>query len=101
MREALDASSDLMAGDRRVRTSMNTFLAYFMTKYADEFAFEDRHVFGETNGPLKRRINFMKMTTEAIEALSEQELSDALAERGVDVSKYPSKQEKVSKALMI
>ncbi|WP_419914182.1 hypothetical protein [Hoeflea sp.] len=101
MRNTLDASSDLMSDDPRVRTSINTFLAYFMTKYADEHAFEDRHIFGETNGPLKRRINFMNMTTEAIEALSEQELRDALAEQGVDVSRYPDKQAMVSKALMI
>ena len=101
MRQTLDASADLMTDDPRVRTSINTFLAFFMTKYADEFAFEDRHLFGETNGPLKRRINFMKMTTKAIEELSEQELSDALAERGVDVSQYPDKQALVGKALMI
>ncbi|MEM7462004.1 MAG: hypothetical protein AAF362_04935 [Pseudomonadota bacterium] len=101
MRDTLDGSSDLMSDDPRVRTSINTFLAYFMTKYADEFAFEDRHIFGETNGPLKRRVNFMRMTTEAIEALSAEELSDALAERGVDVSQYPSKQAMVSKALMM
>ncbi|WP_170766066.1 hypothetical protein [Ruegeria lacuscaerulensis] len=101
MRLTLDASADLMTDDPRVRTSINTFLAFFMTKYADEFAFEDRHIFGEANGPLKRRINFMKMTTEAIEGLSEQELSDALAERGVDVSQYPDKQALVGKALMM
>ncbi|NVO56922.1 hypothetical protein HW561_14095 [Rhodobacteraceae bacterium B1Z28] len=101
MRETLDASSDLMADDPRVRTSINTFLAYFMTKYSDEFRFQDRHIFGETNGPLKCRINFMKMTTEAIEGLSEKELSDALIERSVDVSQYPNKQAQVSKALMM
>ncbi|GAA6190379.1 hypothetical protein [Phaeobacter sp. NW0010-22] len=101
MRETLDDSADLMTDDLRVRTSFNTFLAYFMTKYADEFAFEDRHVFGCTNGPLKRQINFMRMTAEAIEALSSQELSDALAQMGVDVSQCPSKQAMVSKALMV
>jgi len=101
MRNTLEASSDLMSDDPRVRTSINTFLAYFMSRYADEFSFADRHIFGETNGPLKRRINFMRMTTEAIEALSEQELSTALAEQGVDVSQYPSKQEMVNKALMM
>lgn len=101
MRETLDTSSDLMTDDVRVRTSINTFLAHFMTKYANEFALEDRHLFGETNPPLKRRINFMKMTESAIEALSEQELSDALAEQGVDVSQYPDKQALVNKALMI
>jgi truncated hemoglobin YjbI len=101
MLKTLDASSDLMTDDPRVRTSINTFLAHFLTKYADEFAFENRSIFGEVNGPLTRKINFMKMTSEAIEALSEEALSDALAERGVDVSRYPSKEAMVSKALMI
>lgn len=101
MRETLDASSDLMTDDPRVCTSINTFLAHFMTKYAEDFGFEDRHLFGETNPPLKRRINFMKMTEAAIEALSEQELSEALAKQGVDVSHYPTKEALLNKALMI
>ncbi len=101
MRETLESSSDLMTDDPRVRQSINTFLAYFMTKYAEDFGFEDRHLFGETNPPLKRRLNFMKMTEEAIEALSEQELSEALAEQGVDVSQYQTKEALVSKALML
>ena len=101
MRETLDASSDLMTDDPRVRTSINTFLAYFMSKYADQFAFEDRHIFGETNPSLKRRINFLKMTEPAIAALSEQELSDALADHGVDVSHYQTKEAMISKAMMI
>lgn len=101
MRDTLEASSDLMTDDPRVRQSINTFLAYFMTKYAEDFGFEDKHLFGETNPPLKRRINFMKMTEEAIEALSEQELSEALVEQGVDVSLYQSKEALVSKALML
>lgn len=101
MRATLDASSDLMTDDPRVRVSINTFLAHFMSKYADEFAFEDRHIFGETNPPLKRRINLMKMTSSAIEALSEHELSEALAQQGVDVSQYPTKQAMVGKALII
>ena len=101
MRNTLDASSDLMTEDLRVRKSINTFLAHFMTKYANDFAFEDRHVFGETNPQLKRRINFLKMTDAAIEALSEQELTEALAEQGVDVSQYRTKEAMVNKALMI
>lgn len=100
MRETLETSSDLMTDDTRVRKSINTFLAYFMTKYAEDFGFEDRHLFGETNPPLKRRINFMKMSETAIEALSEQELSEALVEQGVDISQYQSKEALVSKALM-
>lgn len=101
MRNTLDGSADLMTDDLRIRTSINTFLAYFMTKYAEQFAFEDRHIFGETNPQLKRRINFMKMNETAIAALSEQELSAALAEQGVDVSQYQTKEAMVSKALMI
>ncbi|WP_370228669.1 hypothetical protein [Cognatishimia sp.] len=101
MRETLDTSGDLMTDDPRVRLSLNTFLSHFMTKYAEEFAFEDRHLFGETNGPFKRQINFMKMTTEAIQALSEDDLSQALKEQGVDLSQYPDKQAMISKALMM
>jgi hypothetical protein len=71
-----------------------------MTKYAEEFSFENRSVFGETNPAIKTRVNLMKLTTSAIEALSESDLSDALADRGVDVSKYPDKDALVRKALM-
>jgi truncated hemoglobin YjbI len=101
MLNTLDASSDLMTDDPRVRRSINTFLTHFMTKYQEEFAFENRSYFGETNPPFRRKINFMKMTEMAIEALSEDELSEALAERGVDVSKFVGKEAMVSKALMI
>jgi hypothetical protein len=41
------------------------------------------------------------MTTEAIEALTETELSEALEGRGVDVSKYNGKKDLVNKALMM
>jgi hypothetical protein len=73
MLETLDALSDLMTEDPRARISMNTFLAPFLTKYADEFAFENRSHFGNTTPPFKRKINFMKMTEQAIEALREDE----------------------------
>ena len=43
----------------------------------------------------------MKMTEQAIEALSETELSEALSERGVDVTQYDGKAAKVNKALMM
>ena len=39
------------------------------------------------------------MSESAIEALSEEEISAALSERGVDVSKLTSKEKLVSKAL--
>jgi len=100
MLDTLEDSAPLMS-DPRVRLSINTFLAHFMTKYSEDFTFENRSFFGETNPPYKRKINFLRMTTEAIEALSEGELSDALAERGVDVSQYQGKKALVSKALMM
>lgn len=99
MRETLDASADLIAEDARIRPSLNTFLSFFMAKYAEDFAFENRSIFGETNGPYTRRIDFRKMTSQAIENLSEQDLSAALAARGVDVTQYPGKAALVSKAL--
>ena len=80
---------------------MNTFLSFFMGKYAKDFAFENRSFFGETNPPYKRKINFMKMTKQAIEALSETELTEALSEQGVDVTQYEGKAAKVNKALMV
>lgn len=101
MVETLDASADLLTNDPRLRISINTFLAHFMAKYADEFAFENHSDFGETNGPFQRKINFMKMTEQAIEALSEDELSEALTDRGVDVSQYADKAAKLRKALMM
>jgi len=101
MLETLDASAELQAKDPRVRVSINTFLSHFMTKYADDFSFGNWGIFGETNPAYKRKINFMKMTSAAIEALSEAELSEALTDRGVDVSQYQSKEALVSKALMM
>jgi truncated hemoglobin YjbI len=101
MLDTLEAASKHMTDDPRVRPSINTFLTHFMGKYAQEFAFENRSVFGPTNEPIKRKINFLKMTAEAIDDLTETELSAALEERGVDVSKYNGKKELVNKALMM
>lgn len=101
MLETLDASLHLTADDPRIRRSINTFLSFFMSKYADEFAFENRSFFGETNPSYKRKVNFRKMTEQAIAALSETELAEALSDHGVDVSKYESKAAKVNKALML
>ncbi|MCR9138319.1 MAG: hypothetical protein NXI27_20130 [Alphaproteobacteria bacterium] len=101
MVEALDASADLMAQDARIRPALNTFLTHFFGKYATEFSFANKESFGETNPPVRRKVNFMNMTTEAIEALSEDELKDALIGRGVDVSDYRDKQQLVNKALSL
>ena len=101
MLKTLNASAYLQVEDPRIRTSINSFLTFFMTKYAEDFAFENRSFFGETNGPYKRQINFMKMTSNAIEQLSQEELRNALADRGVDVAQYVDKDALVKKALMI
>ena len=99
MVEALDDSAIHMTDDPRVRTSINTFLTYFFSKYAKDFNLTDGQMFGEINSTLTRKINFMNMTSDAIEALSENELRAALDRRGVDASKIKSKKELVAKAL--
>ena len=101
MVEALDASANLMTEDKRVRPSLNTFLTHFFGKYAEDFKFENRETFGATNPPFKRKINFLNMTEAAIEALPEDELKDALTERGVNVEIYPDKRALVNKALSL
>jgi truncated hemoglobin YjbI len=101
MLDTLDASAHHMVADPRVRPSINTFLNHFMGKYAADFEFENHSVFGKTNPPVTRKINFLKMSEGAIEALSETELREALEDRGVDVSNYPGKKELVGKALMM
>ena len=101
MVDTLDASEQHMTDDPRVRPSINTFLTHFMGKYAEEFAFENHSVFGATNPPIKRKINFLKMSADAIEALTETELRDALEERGVNASIYSNKDALVNKALMM
>ncbi|MGI9356758.1 MAG: hypothetical protein ACR2PF_16560 [Rhizobiaceae bacterium] len=101
MVEALDDSENHMTNDTRVRPSINTFLTHFFAKYATEFNFSNRETFGRTNPAVKRKINFMNMTSDAIEALPEIELREALVGRGVDVSKYREKAELVDKALSL
>ena len=101
MLDTLEATSHEMSADPRVRTSINTFLTHFMGKYAEDFGFENRSVFGDTNPAFKQKINFLKMSKVAIEALSEDDLRDALTGQGVDVSIYVGKDDLVNKALMM
>lgn len=101
MLDTLDDSTDELTDDARVRTSVNTFLAHFMSKYADDFGFENKSFFGDTNLPFKQRIDFMKMSEQAIASLTEDELRVALAEPGVETSNYPDKAALITKALMI
>jgi len=98
---ALNGSENQMTTDARVRPSINTFLTHFFGKYAIEFNFSNRETFGDINPPMKIKINFMNMTSDAIEALPESELKEALAGRGVDVSKFRDKDELVNKALSL
>lgn len=87
--------------DERVRPAINTFLSYFMSKYADDFNFKDEYSFGRSNPVYKRRINFLNMSSDAIEALAEDDLIDELVARGVDVSVYTDKRQLVYKALSL
>lgn len=87
--------------DQRVRPAINTFLDFFMRKYAEDFKFSTINVFGETNPPIRRRINFLAMSSDEVEALTEQDLTDALQERGIDVSGLKGKQALVNKALSL
>ncbi|NVJ93484.1 MAG: hypothetical protein HWE34_17590 [Methylocystaceae bacterium] len=89
--------------DPRVRVALNTFLACFMAKYAQDFSFEDvfDSAFGQTNGRYKRRINFLKLSEDQIQALRYEELYDALQARRVQVNDQMSKAMLVSKALAL
>jgi truncated hemoglobin YjbI len=95
-----DPSIDL-TNDSRVRSAVNTFLGHFMGKYAAEFKFRNSHQFGDINPIVKRKINFLNMSSDAIEALSEDDLKDALSARGIDVSKLDCKSELVNQALRL
>lgn len=99
MLETLDDCAVHMTDDPRVRTSINTFLTYFFSKYAKDFNLTDGQMFGEINPAVTRKINFMNMTSDAIEALSEKELRDAFTGRGVDISDVKTKKGLVDKAL--
>lgn len=101
MLDTLEDSTDELTDDPRVRTSVNTFLGHFMSKYADDFGFENRSFFGDTNPPFKHRIDFMRMSEQAISALPENDLRAALEERGVETSDYLDKEALITKALMI
>jgi truncated hemoglobin YjbI len=90
-----------LTDDPRVRPATNTFLDFFMRKYAEEFGFDTALLFGDTNPPLKRRINFLKMSSDEVETLSEEDLTEALRDRGVDVSALGDKEALVNKALSL
>ena len=98
MIQTLDDTAEYMTDDPRVRISINTFLAYFMTKYAADFGFQTNIMFGPTNPTVMQKINFRNMTDAAIEALSELELRAALTGRGFSLDENTPLQELVQKA---
>jgi truncated hemoglobin YjbI len=98
MIQTLDDTAEYMTDDPRVRISINTFLAYFMTKYAADFGFQTNIMFGPTNPTVMQKINFRNMTDAAIEALSEFELRAALTGRGFSLDENTPLQELVQKA---
>jgi len=92
MKATLDDPDLDLTSDSRVRTAINTFLSFFMSKYAEDFEFENQFVFGDVNQPLKIRINLLNLTSEQVEALPESVLREEL---------FPSKQSLVNKALSL
>jgi len=101
MKSTLDAPDLDLTEDPRVRPALNTFLGFFMDKYADDFQFENRFVFGENNQPLKLRVNFLKMSDDQINALTEDVLREELVARNIDTSQFSDKQALVNKALSL
>jgi len=101
MKTTLEEPDLDLTADTRVRPAINTFLSFFMEKYADDFQFENRFVFGEFNKPYKQRINFLKLTSDQVEALSEDELKAELVARQIDISQFADKQALVNKALSL
>ncbi|MFK7853969.1 MAG: hypothetical protein AB8B79_07650 [Granulosicoccus sp.] len=90
-----------LTDDTRVRPAINTFLNFFMNKYATDFKFENRSSFGETNPRLLRRVNFMNMSSDAVEALEDEVLRHELEARGIDVNAFKDRQALVNKALSL
>ena len=98
MVQTLDDTADYMTDDPRVRNSLNTFLAYFMTKYTADFGFQTNTMFGRTNSKIMQKINLRNMSDTEIEALSELELRAALTGRGFSLDENTPLQELVQKA---
>ena len=99
MRETLIESDADMTDDTRVHNSINTFLTYLMDQYAADFGYENKAIFGPTNLPVQRTMNFLNMTDTAIEALSETQLRQSLAgRRGISINEHTHKKELIQMA---
>ena len=109
MKATLDDPDLDLTADLRVRPALNTFLSFFIDKYADDFDLgsdfgpdsRNKNYFGEINQPFIQRINFLNMTSDEIEALSDNALRLELIARRIDVSQYPDKKALISKALSL
>ncbi len=101
MKATLDEPDLDLTSDPRVRPAINTFLSYFLDKYAVDFDIKIDCLFGETNPPFRQRINFLKLSTDEIEALSEDVLREELAARRIDVNQFPDKAALINKALSL
>jgi hypothetical protein len=67
MAQTLNETEVDFTDDVRVRPAANTFLGYFMSRYATAFKFDSHSTFGETNPAFKRRINFLNLSSDDIE----------------------------------
>jgi len=109
MKATLDDPDLDLTDDPRVRPALNTFLSFFIDKYADDFDLgsdfgvdsKNRNYFGELNPAFIQRINFLNMTSDEIEALSADALRQELIARRIDVSQYPDKKALINKALSL
>jgi len=121
MKATLDDPDLDLTTDPRVRPALNTFLSFFVDKYADDFDFaisgggdgdsnskggfgsdaKNKHYFGKINSALKQRINFLNMSSDEIEALSADAIRQELKARRIDISQYPDKKALVNKALSL
>ena len=101
MKSTLDDLPADFCKDPRVRPAINTFLAHFMSKYAEEFKFKREWIFGETNPPLKRALNLLRMSTEEIEALPDADLVEVLVQRGYELEQFTSREMLINKVLSL
>ena len=111
MKATLDEPDLDLTTDPRVRPALNTFLSFFIDKYAHDFDFandsdwtfgsKNTSYFGELNPAFIQRINSLNMTSDEIEALSAGAIRQELIARRIDVSQYPDKKALISKALSL
>ena len=90
MNETLEDPAMDYTADARVRPAINTFLTYFMGKYAQDFKFKNEFVFGETNARYPEHINFSDRMPDALEALEHDPINELCAS-GVATGRFEDK----------